>query len=224
MGKLIVVKGPMFAGKTSKLIEFYNLYKDQNPFVAKPFNDDRYAGNMFLSTHDDVHVPCSPISHPRTLLNMAESEYSMRRVFIVDEVQFFKPNQFIAAVVDLVYRLDSVVVLGGMHSDQRGVPFKALHTLSYLADEVYDVKGKCQYHPDRPSDYTIRTQPDSEYENPVGGAEKYASVCTDCFDDYCIDREGFFLELTQQQKILPTNKCCGNKQPHRCSCESAASP
>ena len=52
-GYLEIILGPMFSGKTSKLIDIYDKYISQNKdvFVINYFQDTRYSTDM-LSSHD----------------------------------------------------------------------------------------------------------------------------------------------------------------------------
>jgi len=58
-GYLELILGPMFSGKTTRLIDIYNsLYADnKNIKVINYTGDTRYHDSM-LSTHDKVMIPC----------------------------------------------------------------------------------------------------------------------------------------------------------------------
>ena len=59
MGKLEIVIGPMYAGKTTRLIEIYNRYKICNisTIVVNHSSDKRY-GLSDLHSHQKVKIPC----------------------------------------------------------------------------------------------------------------------------------------------------------------------
>lgn len=58
-GYLEIILGPMFSGKTTKLINIYKKNKFSNiPVLVINYKDDnRYSDDM-LSTHDKIMIPC----------------------------------------------------------------------------------------------------------------------------------------------------------------------
>ena len=58
-GSLDIILGPMFSGKTTRIIELYEQYLTENkkPIAINFANDTRYHDKM-LSTHDKRMIPC----------------------------------------------------------------------------------------------------------------------------------------------------------------------
>ena len=58
-GYLEIIKGPMFSGKTTRLLELYKKYKfcGINTLVINYSKDNRYSDSM-LSSHDKIMIPC----------------------------------------------------------------------------------------------------------------------------------------------------------------------
>ena len=58
-GTLELIIGPMFSGKTTRLIEIYNKYNrsSKKVVVINYVSDTRYHETM-LSSHDRVTIPC----------------------------------------------------------------------------------------------------------------------------------------------------------------------
>ena len=69
-GYLKIILGCMYAGKTSKLINIYNMMKLSNisTMVINYEEDNRYDANL-LSTHDKKMIPCVK-GFPTTLGNL----------------------------------------------------------------------------------------------------------------------------------------------------------
>ena len=60
-GYLEIIVGPMFSGKTNKIIEIYNKYKSiYNILVINYIGDNRYSNSDIVS-HDGNKIPCIPI-------------------------------------------------------------------------------------------------------------------------------------------------------------------
>ena len=88
-GYLELILGPMFSGKTSKLIEIYNQCKYCNieVLVLNHSIDERYNNEM-LCTHDKKEIPCYKVSdllHVQTY-----SSFTSSKVILINEGQFFK--------------------------------------------------------------------------------------------------------------------------------------
>jgi thymidine kinase len=58
-GYLEIIKGPMFSGKTTRLLDLYKKYKfcGINTLVINYSKDNRYSDSM-LSSHDKIMIPC----------------------------------------------------------------------------------------------------------------------------------------------------------------------
>ena len=59
-GYLEIIKGPMFSGKTTRIMDIYKKYTfcDIKTMVINYEKDNRYSQEMMLSSHDKVMIPC----------------------------------------------------------------------------------------------------------------------------------------------------------------------
>lgn len=148
---LTVIAGPMFAGKTSALIERVRRALDEGGrpvVIVKPAMDTRYA-DAALVTHDGVAHPALPIADEHALF-AAVAEASARagqpvRVF-ADEVQFLEPPHFAGAFHECVHALliaGHEVTCGGLDCDWRGMPFDVSARLMAMADHVEKLTARC---------------------------------------------------------------------------------
>ena len=83
---LEIIIGPMFASKTSKLIEIYKQYKfcGLEPIVINHSHDTRYSLTE-LTSHDSIKIPCIMISKLEEF-NCVENY----EVILINEGQFFE--------------------------------------------------------------------------------------------------------------------------------------
>ncbi|KAA6383903.1 MAG: thymidine kinase, partial [Streblomastix strix] len=85
-GKIELIQGPMFAGKTTELIQ--RVEEEQragrNCVVFKYQFDTRYSESM-ISTHDHRMIPAVPCKE----LAAHDAEASRAQVIAIDEGQFF---------------------------------------------------------------------------------------------------------------------------------------
>ena len=89
IGYLSIILGPMFSGKTTKLINIYNEYrmKGKNPLVINYIHDTRY-NNKLLSSHDKIMIPCTQTEN---LMSLFDNDNIMDEssIILINEGQFF---------------------------------------------------------------------------------------------------------------------------------------
>ncbi|MBQ8993347.1 MAG: thymidine kinase, partial [Turicibacter sp.] len=114
MGKLVLICGAMFAGKTTRLIAEAERYaKIGTPILyLKPSIDTRYSEDEIV-THDKIRVPASIIP------NSLKDRYIVERadVILIDEVQFIEPHH-VLEIVELVNE-GKTIICAGLDLDYR---------------------------------------------------------------------------------------------------------
>ena len=165
-GKLTVICGPMFAGKSTELVSRVH----EQTLVMKPAMDSRY-GREVMSTHDGKQVPAWPVR--------AWPEWAWERSSIViDEIQFFDTPWFDDDLTDIISRLlkrDVDIVVAGLDMDAWGRPFEVTATLCALADEVIKLKARCATC-GQPAGMTLAKR-NAGQRVLLGGAESYEPAC-----------------------------------------------
>ena len=70
-GYLEIIIGPMFSGKTSKLLEIYKQCKFCNiPVSVINYSEDKRYHNEMLSTHDKIMIPCIQSDNLRYFIDL----------------------------------------------------------------------------------------------------------------------------------------------------------
>ena len=169
-GRLIIVHGSMFAGKTEYVIARLRAEEACGRSVRafKHAIDARYAAD-YLVTHARDRYPALRVDEPAAILPQLDQV----DVVAVDEGHFFK-RPLIPVVRALLERgLD--VLVAGLTYDAWGRPFEPFPNLLLLADEVVVCRAPCRVC-GRPAPYTqrlalVRT------EFLVGGAGDYEPRC-----------------------------------------------
>ena len=97
-GRIEVITGPMFAGKSEELIRRINRlkYAKKNFLVFKPLLDDRYSETEVVS-HRNRREKSIPISKPEEIYNYLKEN---TEVICIDEVQFFDEK-----IIDIIDEL-----------------------------------------------------------------------------------------------------------------------
>ena len=137
-GRIEVVCGSMFSGKTEELIRRMKRAKfaKQKVEIFKPSIDTRYSDEDVVS-HDQNSIHSTPIESSGSLLLLA----SDIDVVGIDEAQFFD-NGLVEVCNELANRGVRVIV-AGLDMDYKGVPFGPIPALCAIADEVTKVHAIC---------------------------------------------------------------------------------
>jgi thymidine kinase len=180
-GKITVVCGSMFAGKSEELIRLArrSLYAKKKVQVFKPALDKRYDDAMVV-THFGVRHEALPVASVKELKKRIEPNTQM---VLIEEAQFFDPS-----LVDLVVELADggrEVVCAGLDQDFRRQPFGPMPQLLAVADEVLKLRAIC-VKCGAPASHTQRIvdgKP-ARQDEPViliGATESYEARCRACY-------------------------------------------
>ena len=137
-GRIEVVCGSMFSGKTEELIRRMKRAKfaKQKVEIFKPSLDTRYS-DVDVVSHDQHSIPSTPIDSSSTIALLS----SDIDVVGIDEAQFLDDG-VVDVCNDLAYRGVRVIV-AGLDMDFQGKPFGPMPALCAIADEVTKVHAIC---------------------------------------------------------------------------------
>ena len=194
-GKLRVIVGPMFSGKTTQLVHDIDRYwrAGKRCVIIKHTSDTRFAADARIITHDEHEVAsriptilAADLCDPEVRDCLASAE-----VIGIDEVQFFTSYLFAeltsASIMHTVDAIEAqvldgkVVICGGLDTDYRRVPFTLPLVLISRAHEVVKLLAVCA-NCGADAMCSARIQPAREYsQSAIGGCDKYAALCLACF-------------------------------------------
>jgi thymidine kinase len=183
--KTTLVCGPMFAGKSTRLVELYQsylaCYTEPQVLVWKPALDTRYQGAKHVTTHDRVSIPCQYLTED-CLENwsiFAQNTMGKAVVLLVDEVQFFT-QKIIENIIESQRHYPNLkVVFAGLDRDFKQTWFPVSAYLYSCVDCVEHLFATCASC-GKPAAYSQRVAKDTQNIILVGGAEAYQPKCTDC--------------------------------------------
>ena len=137
-GRIEVVCGSMFSGKTEELIRRMRRaeFARQKVEIFKPAIDTRYSDEDVVS-HDKHAIHSTPVGSSTQILLMADDI----DVVGIDEAQFFD-NGIVDVCNQLAYNGVRVIV-AGLDMDFKGVPFGPMPALCAIADDVTKVHAIC---------------------------------------------------------------------------------
>jgi thymidine kinase len=172
-GRLEIIIGGMFSGKSSELIRRLKRHQviGDKVLVINSKKDTRNVENV-LETHDKDTFECIKTNN---LLEVAATlEYHNAKVIAVDESQFFGSIRFF---VEQAMKDKKHVILAGLDGDFRQQVFGEILSVIPLADEVTKLKALCMECMDGTlGPFTKRTVGNTLQEL-VGAADIYKAVC-----------------------------------------------
>jgi len=182
-GYLGIILGPMFSGKTSRLIQIYKThsYIGKKIAVINHSSDTRYTDTM-LSTHDKLMIPCLFISDVKEAwLNPNSPFYNQLResdTILVNEAQFFTDLKQI--VLEMVEKMNKHVVICGLDGDFKRNPFGEILSLVPYCDSVEKLTSLCaQCRDGTPGVFSNRIS--NEEHQVVVGSDNYQPLCRKCY-------------------------------------------
>lgn len=137
-GRIEVVCGSMFSGKTEELIRRLRRaqFAKQRVEIFKPAIDVRYSEEDVVS-HDQNHIRSTPIDSSASILLLS----SDIDVVGIDEAQFL--DNGLPDVCNELANRGIRVIIAGLDMDFRGVPFGPMPALCAIADDVTKVHAIC---------------------------------------------------------------------------------
>ena len=192
--KLVVMKafleiiiGPMFSGKTSKLLEIYKQCKFCNieVCVINHYTDKRYSQDK-LSSHDGIMIPCFQVEKISDIIDVnlntdniiQNNNYNSSEVVLINEGQFF-PDLY-ECVLKMLSSNKKVYVCG-LDGDFERNKFGQILDLIPHCDKVqklHSLCGKCKTG--EPGIFSKRLS--DEKEQTVVGNDNYIPVCRMCYE------------------------------------------
>lgn len=173
-GRIEVICGSMFSGKTEELIRRLKRAKfaKQRVEIFKPSIDTRYADSEVVS-HDKNSILSTPIESSASLL-LFTSEID---VVGIDEAQFF--DEGLVGVCNELANQGIRVIIAGLDMDYKGIPFGPIPALCAIADEVTKVHAICVKCGDLA--YISHRIIENDKRVLLGEKEEYEPLCRKCY-------------------------------------------
>lgn len=181
-GKIELICGSMFAGKTEEMIHRLKRarYANQLVQVFSHSLDTRY-GTGVVASHNGLKLDSIVVRSAGEVLERLEPEV---RVVAIDEAQFF--DWKIVEVVVCMAAKGIRVLVAGLDADFRGEPFGPLPLLLVEADEVTKLNAICVVcgEPASKTQRLIdgRPAPFDDSQILVGASESYEARCRHCHE------------------------------------------
>lgn len=191
---LELIIGPMYSGKTSRLVEIYKqcLFCNISVAVINHSIDNRYDDEL-LSTHDQIKIPCIktnrlmdifPLSsHSITndftqQINKDRAHIGSSNVILINEGQFF--DDLFKAVIKMLENGKKVYICG-LDGDFERKKFGQILDLIPLCDKITKLTSLCSQCKDGTHGiFSMRLT--SEKQQTLVGSDNYIPVCRSCYE------------------------------------------
>jgi len=206
-GRLELIFGPMFAGKTSEMLRRIRRQKiaGQRCLLVKYAADARYSQTC-VATHDQQSVPAEAVSR---LIELSDSidDYD---VIGIDEGQFY-PD--IHEEVERYLSMGKAVVISALDGTFEQKPFREVLRLISMADRVTKLNAVCMICYEN-APFTQRISSDREVEK-IGGSELYRPVCRACYDktNRALKNEPSLTEEVGMKENVPVSDRAKSSKP-----------
>ena len=173
-GRVEVVCGSMFSGKTEELIRRLRRaqFAKQKVEIFKPAIDVRYSEDEVVS-HEGNSIPSTTVDSSASILLMAQES----DVVGIDEAQFF--DEHIVEVCNELASRGIRVIVAGLDLDFKGVPFGPMPALLAIADEVTKVHAICVRC--GALAYVSHRIVAGEKQVLLGEKQEYEPLCRECY-------------------------------------------
>ena len=183
-GYLELILGPMFSGKTSKILDLYKQCEFSNiPVVVINHTSDKRYSETMLSTHDLKMIPCIQASSLCDAMEILEIKNKINdaTVILINEGQFF--NDLYEWTKMMVETNLKEIYICGLDGDFNRNKFVQILDLIPLCDKVTKLKSLCSMCKNGTKAlFSLRVT--EEKEQVLIGSDCYKPVCRACYNKY----------------------------------------
>ena len=195
-GRLVLILGPMFSGKSTRLIEIIRkyTYKAKKTIMIKYFADKRYSEKSEVVTHDLIKydsMDCKNLGDSFEILKNYD-------VIGIDEGQFF-PD--LVDICEKLVLLKKIVIIAALNGDFRMEPFPVISKIISKADKIKLLKAYC-FNCHKDAKFSLRIVQSNETVL-IGAGEAYKPACRECHKYFSMERERGNLNI---DKIIKTKE------------------
>lgn len=173
-GRIEVICGSMFSGKTEELIRRLKRAQlaHQKVEIFKPSLDVRYS-EMDVVTHNGESIHSTPVENSMSILLLS----SNCEVIGIDEAQFFDQN--LTQVCTELAERGVRVIIAGLDMDYTGKPFGPMPNLCAISDDVTKVHAICMRC--GALAYVSHRKVEDTHQVMLGEVNEYEPLCRECY-------------------------------------------
>ena len=193
-GRIEVICGSMFSGKTEELIRRMRRasFAKQRVEIFKPAIDTRYSEENVVS-HDQHAIQSTPVDSSSSILLLS----SDADVVGIDEAQFFDDG--LVKVCNELANKGVRVIIAGLDMDFQGRPFGPIPGLCAIADEVTKVHAICVKC--GALAYISHRLVQNDKRVLLGEKLTYEPLCRECYQKALLEEQSVSMASQQEEKL-----------------------
>ena len=193
-GRIEVICGSMFSGKTEELIRRVRRasFAKQRVEIFKPAIDTRYSEENVVS-HDQHAIQSTPVDSSSSILLLS----SDADVVGIDEAQFFDDG--LVKVCNELANKGVRVIIAGLDMDFQGRPFGPIPGLCAIADEVTKVHAICVKC--GALAYISHRLVQNDKRVLLGEKLTYEPLCRECYQKALLEEQSVSKAPQQEEKL-----------------------
>ena len=193
-GRIEVICGSMFSGKTEELIRRLRRanFAKQRVEIFKPAIDTRYSEENVVS-HDQHAIQSTPVDSSSSILLLS----SDADVVGIDEAQFFDDG--LVKVCNELANKGVRVIIAGLDMDFQGKPFGPIPGLCAIADEVTKVHAICVKC--GALAYISHRLVQNDKRVLLGEKLTYEPLCRECYQKTLLEEQSVSMAPQQEEKL-----------------------
>lgn len=170
-GRIEVITGPMFSGKTTELLRrlerYY--YAKKTYYAVKPERDTRKQNTSITTIRGTIAMDFEPVTMLTGIPKGAD-------IVVLDEAQFF--GEEVVSFCQYAKDKGMAVLISGLDMDYNRKPFGYMPQLMAIADSVTKLTAVCACGQD--AVYTKKVGGDRTRQVEIGD-QCYIPCCADCY-------------------------------------------
>lgn len=174
MGKIEIITGPMFSGKTTELMRRLERYTlaGKNVILFKPHLDSR--------TETEIATSSVRKQFRTQVLTLHKPIGIEANVVAIDEAQFF--GEWIITYVQSLKDQGKILIISGLDMDAHRRPFGHMGHLMAIADSVSKLTAVCRCGEDAVYTWLKDSIPQQKGNIIlIGDSERYEPRCQKCY-------------------------------------------
>lgn len=175
MGRIEIIIGCMFSGKSSELIRRVKRYEAINIKVLSINydKDNRYGNSNQIITHDQISKNAMSINKLKPILGI--DEFKTSSIIAINEGQFFEDlYDFVTTAADY---FNKTIIVCGLDGDYQRNVFGDILRLIPHSESVQKIDALCKLCHDGTKAWFTKRISHSNQRIEIGGAESYIPVC-----------------------------------------------
>jgi thymidine kinase len=184
-GRLAVIAGPMFSGKSEELMRRVRRATIAGiDVLVVSHSIDTRSSISTITSHIGINIPAVPLADATSIAEAARTEDC--ELIAIDEAQFFGPE--LIDIVDELLGRGIDVIVEGLCVTFDGEPFEPLPSLMAVAEEVLHLTAVCTVCGRDAVFHQRLVQPEENSAEAtdidashVGGLDSYVARCRDHF-------------------------------------------